>query len=405
MRQSEHRSGLPKVEKIHLPEKHMALRVVLLTAAIVVAAVSLVYGLTGLLNQQPGWQKIEAATKETSYSQEFTLGYDLGVQGVSATAEKKALTDLFSRSMEKAYAIFDTESQASGGLRWLSDHPNTKVSVDPALYQALETLKKAESRYLYLAPAYVEQNRIFGADSPETAAGYDPSWDPELKAYLQRCAEFAQDPAMIDLELLEDGQVLLKVSQAYLDFAEENEISCLLDLGWMRNAFICDWIAEQMTSQGFTLGIIASADGFTRNLDGREKDYSLNLFARDGNLVNVPGALQYRGPMALVQLRNYPLSQEDSGRYAVYPDGTVASRYLSLKDGLCHPAMEELLLYDRGSTCAELALASAALFLEGEGELSGEAVWTEGHQIRYSDPNAVFVPGVNGDAYTFRSAK
>ena len=166
-----------------------------------------------------------------------------------------------------------------------------------------------------------------------------------------------------------------------------------------------------MGSQGYTLGIIASVDGFTRNLDPRQESYSLNLFARDGNLVNVPGALQYQGPMAMVQLRNYPLSPEESSRYAVYPDGTVASRYLSLEDGLCHPGLQELLVYSKEGSCGALALAAADLYLgktpdaEALKALPGEAVWTEGNQILYTEKGAEFTPGVNAEGYSFQYAE
>ena len=410
MRKSERWSGLPEIEKIHLPEKNMTLRVVLLAAAILLAAACLVSGLTGLLNQDPGWREIEPQIKEMNYSQEFTLRYDLGGKGADATVENKMLTELYSRLMEEAYLLFDPQAPADTerNLRYLSDHPNQTVQLEHVLYEALQKLLEAGSRYQYLAPVYVEQSRIFRAETPEEAQQYDPAGDPELRAYLQACADFARDPAHIDLELLPMNQVVLHVSPEYLRFVSDNEIEYLLDFGWLRNAFIVDWVASEMEAKGLVTGSITSSDGYSRNLDPREMDYAYNLFDREGLNINIPGALTYRGPMSFVFLRNYPLSEVDMGSYLVFPDGSSATHFVDPADGLSRSAEENLLVYSGELGCADLALLLGPIYIAEEldrqalEQLPVFAIWGEDQTMVYTQKDAVFTEGQNRDLYTFR---
>lgn len=413
MKKSDKWSGLPPVQKIHLPEKHMVLRVVLLTAAIIVAAVSLVKGLTGLLNQDPGWHTIEAQTKELSYSQEFVLQYDLGGRGASASVENRTITTLYSDLMEQAYVLFapSVQSETVHNLRYVSDHPNETLTVEPVLYEALAKVKAYESRYLYLAPAYVEQSRIFRFAAPEEAESYDPARNPKLRPYMQQLASFAGDPKHIDLEILPDNQVILHVSQEYLDFVRDNEIEYLLDFAWMRNAFLVDWVADELERQGFLLGSISSIDGYSRNLDPREMAYSYNLFDRQGDMVNIPGALQYQGPMSFALLRDFPVSPQDKLGYMVYPDRQTSSMLLDPADGLCRSSVSNLLLYDEKLSCADLALMGAPLFItetldeQAVRSLPAHAIWGAPGALVYTQPDAELVPGANADGYEFRCAE
>ena len=80
----------------------------------------------------------------------------------------------------------------------------------------------------------------------------------------------------LTLELLGGNQVKLNVADAYLQFAKANEITEFINFYWLKNAFIVDYMAEELEAAGFTGGIISSFDGFQRNLGATKGSYSQN---------------------------------------------------------------------------------------------------------------------------------
>lgn len=391
----EFRPGPPPVLKAEVSGKHFSLRVVLLAVSVVLALFGLGYGLFHLLNTDPGWQTVSYAGGEKNVAEEFVLQYNFGAAGASASVERKMVSDLYSDLMEQSYLVFSTDERTDSchNIAYLNDHPNEKVSVDPMLYAALEKAAAYDSRYVYLAPVYVEYNRMFMADSPAVAAQYDPAQNEETAAYVRQMAAFANDPAQIDLEILGEGNVLLHVSQDYLDFAETYELEGFLDFGWLKNAFIVDWVADRMTEQGLVRGYLASYDGFTRNLDGSGLSYEQNIFDRLENELNLPAAMTYTGPMSIVSLRNFAMTELDRWHYYSFGD-KIATVFLDPADGMSKSATDNLLSYSKNLGCADIVLRTAPIFVADsfdEAALQAQtkdgifSIWADGNVLCYND--------------------
>lgn len=387
------RPYLPPVTRIELSEKNIKPRLILLVICLAVAAAALFTGVRELLKVEPGWQQIQISSKQPNCSSDFVLMYDYSDYGGTAAMANKNLTALYTDAAEKAFLIFspDTEDAAGQNLHAVNRHINETVSVDPVLYQALVQIREAGNRNLYLAPAYVEYNRIFLCENEEEAVRYDPAFNEELKYYLQALADFASDPAHIDLELLENNQVRLHVSREYLAFIEEYELDTLVDFGWMKNAFIVDYLAQVLTENGFTSGYLSSYDGFTRNLDPRGNRYSQNFFCRQGTEVSMPARIGYTGPQSIVSLRDFPMTDQDRWHYFTYGNGHITSIFLDLEDGLSKPAVDAIMGLSAETGCAEILLKLIPAFI-GESFDSASltdpqisALWYENDQVRTTD--------------------
>lgn len=289
----------------------------------------------------------------------------------------------------------------------LNEAVNEVVLVDPVLYEALELLVKYENRQIFLAPVYTEYKRMFLSETPAEAALYDPAQNEDLMDYISKAAAFANDPEMVNLELSGDGQAGLYVSEAYLEFAAEYEITEFVDLSWMRNAFIVDYIADLLVENGYTAGYLASYDGFTRNLDGREMTYSVNLFDRLENEIFLPFTMNYTGPLAIVNLRNYPMSEQDRWHYASFENGRIATVMIDPADGKDKSSTDNLFAYSDKTGCAEILLQTAPLFVadtldeQAVWELSGngiDSIWFEGTELIHTEEavtlNALKTEGV-----------
>ena len=385
-----------RIRHIELSEKNKVLRLVLIVILLAVGAAALAAGLTSLLNVEPGWQEIESNSKKPNCSNEFVFHYDFTESGAGSTAQYKQIVQLYTEATEKAYEVFSSDVSVDGlyNVQYINGHINEEITVDETLYNALELVQRYNCRYLYLAPVYVEYNRIFTAESEQIAAGFDPAQNVELIPYISEIASMANDPQMIDLELLGENRIKLSVSDEYLEYAREYEIDEFIDFGWMKNAFIADYITDIMCSNGFTRGYIASYDGFTRNMDDRGISYTFNIFNREGNAIDMPAVMHYSQPTSIVFMRNYPMSELDKWHYYVFSSGETASAYIDASDGLYKSAVDNLVSYSSELGCAEIMLQMSPVYIA---EMFDEAmiskmsenavysVWIEDHTIRYND--------------------
>lgn len=386
------------MRKIELSGEKTALRAAAAVVFLLIGVGALTYAVSRLFAVEPGWQAVQAGTADgPTCGDEFVFLYEVGASGRSAREERREVTRLYTQACRKAYQLFHTGERFEDvvSLKELSSRPNEALEVDPALYRAFEAVQEAGDRNVYLGPVYARYGDLFNCRDDAQLADFDPRLSRSVAEEYAAVAAYAGDPASIDVELLGENRLRLRVSEDYLAYARREGIDRFLDFGWMRNAFVTDYLAETMMEAGFTHGTISSQDGFARCLDSREGSYGLNLIAllEDGRAVQA-GTLEYQGPMSLATLRAFPAAEGDETRYYRLKDGQVRTLYLDPADGLCRGAADALTLYSPGWGCARLAMEAAPLFiaetldrealrgLEAEGVhaavCQGRTIWTGG---------------------------
>ena len=392
----DNRPYVKPVKRIELSEMNTKLRWILIVVLLSIAVVSIMIGLTSMLNTEPGWQAVEVSSDQASCGGDFVFQYDFTDYGSGATAQFKALTTVYSDAAVNGYRVFSAEVLEDGLLNvaYLNAHVNEDVAVDPALYSALELVAKYGDRHVFTAPAIVEYNRMFLCETEAEAALYNPMQNPETVGWLAELGTYMGDPEHIKLEILGNNRVRLQVSEEYLAFAEENDIETFLDFGWMKNAFLADYLAKVLTEAGFTSGNLTSYDGFTRNLDERGVEYGFNIFDRKGSSINMPVVMHYSAPMSIVFLRDYPMDELDRWHYFAFESGDVVTAFLDAKDGLSKSAIHNLVSYSESVGCAEILLQTVQVFVADEfrAEILDElkeqeifSVWFEDKTLRYND--------------------
>ncbi len=360
------------VEKVELSEKHLKRRLVLTILFLLLGAGAIAYGFMQFLSgdNNEGWTEIEAnsTSDELSCSEDFVFLYDLGAGDTSALAENKVLKSLYTELAVEAYKIYDVDYTYDevGNVRSINQSPNEIVMVEPALYQALQTVQEYGDRSIYLGPVYQTYDSLFFCEDDSQTIDYDPYQNDYLMEYYGEIAAFACDSDSVDIELLGENQVRLNVSEEYLAYAEENGITDYIDFSWMANAFIIDYLADSLIESGYTHGCISSYDGFVRNLDDREVSYSFAVYSRDGAVIDQPAILQYTGTRSIVYLRNYMMSEMDAYHYYEMADGEIRTMYLDPADGLCKSAINDLLSYSEEKSCAEVLLAVKGIYIAEE---------------------------------------
>lgn len=382
---------LPPVEHIELDKKHAGLRLALALGFLVTGAALLGWSLTRFLTPEAGWTVIEAdASLGATEAGEFTFLYWL--DGKTARVESRELTGVYTRLSRTAFELWHTVEEFDGvvSLCTLNRHPNEVFTIDPALYTAFQTLEAAGSRAVYLGPVLEQYENLFLCQEDTLLSEYDPFQNEILRRSFQEISDRARDPESIRLELLGENQARLFVSEDYLAYAEREGVTRFLDFGWLKNAFISDYVAEGLRDAGYTRGVLTSYDGFARCLDESGELFSLIIRDRQEEGVYQAAAMDYSGPMAIVAFRDYPLDSRDALRCREMPDGALRHSYLDMEDGLCRSALHDLACYSQTRSCAEIALAAADVYIARTWEIAAADTLAEaGIWIVYCQNGAV----------------
>ena len=136
-RQQNYYGDVEPVQRIELSNKHLKLRAAVAVLFAVVGIFFLAKWAIGFFRTDPGIRRIDVLPKSdaAAYAAEFALSYDIGKAGISATAENKQLTALYSQLLGEAKEKYS--------LKALNDSPGKTVEVSAELYEALKKLADA----------------------------------------------------------------------------------------------------------------------------------------------------------------------------------------------------------------------------------------------------------------------
>ena len=388
-------NGVKPIQRIEVSDQNVKKRVIAMIIFLAIGVTALGFFVNSLLSTEPGWAQIEVNTTGVSCGEDFIFNYYLGGGEESATNEKKQITALYSAAAAKAYKLFDRYTGYDGvsNIYYINTHVGETVKVDKVLYEAFELLEAKGSRYLYFGSLYAEYINMYFSEGSLSSEDMDPYTDPEFKAIFAEMAAYACDPESIKLELLGDNNVRLNVSEKYLSYAEENGIEVFIDFFRAKNAFIIDYLADTMIENGFTRGSISSYDGYVRNLDSGDGEYSLNLFDKNGEYIYNTAVMTYKGRRAIVSLRSYPMGEKDSYDFHTKLDGNVITPYID-ESGLYKAATDNIVSYSDTLGCAEVLFEVLPIYIADDFEANGicdlkdkgiYSIWFEGTTLCHND--------------------
>lgn len=398
----------PPVERVEVSGKQLGWRIFLFFLALTVAVTALGYGVYDWLSTDPGWIEVEDSTDEISCSQEFTFRYLVTDGGMEATNRLRTLRAAYGELSVRAYRLFTVYENfedlddvgLSHNLKYINDHPNEDIQVDPALYHAFYEAEQAGSRAFCLGPLYSVYSDLFFCQDDVSAQEMDPFQEEEMALFCQELAEFVSDPEHVSVTLLEDNTLRLNVSKPYQLYAEGIGRTCYLDFGWQRTAFIADYLAEELNARGFTDGVLSSYDGVTRQLSGGDiGPQTFSFYDWTGERAVMAAQAVFERPVNAVSLRTFPLNVLDEGRCYVFDNGSLRYNYIDSQDGLCRASTDSLSLYGKEQSCAALALAaepiliSDGLFPTALSSLGAQGIYavaTSSLTILYTDPELTF---------------
>ena len=347
------------VKSIEISDEKRKLKLILIVILLALGISLIVWSVANFLTVPAGWETIQVNTGlEETCAGDFVFQYLLGDGEQAANREKIAIAEIYTDATKTAFQIFHESLLFDGvhNVAYLNQHVNEELEVPGVLYNAFALLEQYDNKALYLAPVYQEYIGMFLSDEDWVAKDYDPDQDEEQSAYFTEILAFTTDENAVKLELLGNNKVKLSVSSEYQQYAQKHEITNFIDFYWMKNAFIVDYLAEQLTNAGYTKGSISSFDGFSRNMDAADRRYQLNIFDRVEQSIYQAGVLNYTGALSMVSLRNYPTSSLAVQQYHQWDDGSYTSCHIDPVDGRSKSAINDLISYGKNITCSEILL-------------------------------------------------
>ncbi len=352
------------MEKTH--NKKNTPRIVAVVVLIAVAAAAFSYGIGKFFSSETGYKTIECTANETNCSSDFVFTYHLGVSGVSPTAELRSVTSLYNEKAVYYYRLFNAYETFDPlvNIAYINNHVNEMISVPSELYRSLKEITASEKRYLFLGPVYSYYDTLLSSSFDEDAAVWDPLKNPELADEYNVILSFINDKNHIDLQLFEGSMIRLTVSNEYLRYADEVGITDFIDFYWTKNAFIADCFADDLSANGFDRGVICSKDGFIRNADQSDDQFSYDhVDQREQNLV-VCAKLNYSGQSSICNLHPFVIDEHEKDLVYQYSDSTVITRYISPDDALSRNGSGSVTAYSKSLGCAELLMSVLPYYLD-----------------------------------------
>lgn len=356
---------VPPVKHIELDEKKIKPRLILTIVFFIIAIIAITYGVVSMNSTDDGWRTVEVSSKlDGSCLPEIAFQYNLGASGVAAGVEYRELSKVYTEAADNATKFFNNRYYVdTSNLRTLNDSPNSDVAVAQELYDALKLLSDSGRREIFYAPYYDEYTSLFLCVDENEAYNFNPKRNPEVETYISSLSAYVGDENHVSLTFGENNTLRLNVSDEYLAFAEEYGITSYVDLYWMKNAFVVDYIAKQLMENGFYFGSLSTFDGYVRNLDkGSGYIYGFNLYDKVGDTVNPAAIMKYSGQISVVNYRSYPMTDLDAPYYSEDADGNTLSKYIG-GNGYPVSATGSLVMFSREKSCAEILVSTMEYYL------------------------------------------
>lgn len=356
---------VPPVKHIELDEKKIKPRLILTIVFFIIAIIAITYGVVSMNSTDDGWRNVEVSSKlDGSCIPEIAFQYNLGASGVAAGVEYRELSKVYTEAADNATKFFNNRYYVdTSNLRTLNDSPNSDIAVAQELYDALKLLSDSGRREMFYAPYYDEYTSLFLCVDENEAYNFDPKRNPEVEQYINSLSAYVGDENHVSLTFGENNTLRLNVSDEYLAFAEDYGITSYVDLYWMKNAFVVDYIAKKLMENGFYFGSLSTFDGYVRNLDkGSGYIYGFNLYDKVEDTVNPAAIMSYSGQISVVNYRSYPMTDLDAPYYTEDADGNTLSKYIG-GNGYPVSATGSLVMFSREKSCAEILVSTMEYYL------------------------------------------
>ena len=254
--------------------RHLGLKIGIFGGSALILATLMILYAFGFLTRDAGYRALyPTADKTVDYADGLNCAIYLEGSSFECNQRQKRAVELYSSTLKKTYKVTDPSSiyEDVDSLASINTSPNKEITLSKTLYGYLAKAKEIEvnSNYsLFSAPLFDEWQRLISLQELQKSYNYDPINDADEAKYLSDISSFINDPNHISLTLLGEEKVRLNVSEEYLNFRQQHEISSpLVSFGSLRGAIEIETLIEAFENEGFHDGFFSNQRGLGATLD------------------------------------------------------------------------------------------------------------------------------------------
>ena len=398
--------------------KHFKLRLVLTLLFLAIAVAGFTIGITSIGYKEEGFYTLSASSSETSgdYSQGYTATLYFSGKSKEIKNKLSEAEQIYASSLEHTYMIYDDVVEHTGysSLSVINDNINKDLDVSQELYTLLEDLlakSTVSNNYsIYADPLYDYWDGLYSLTANDKESS-DPKNNLDAKTRLETIVSYINDENHVKLNLLGNNRVHLHVSEDYVSFRRDNNMSTsYISMNVLKEAYRLEDLANKLTEAGYTTGYITTKDGALVSLKDHENPVYV-LYDREEEQTIRYAAAQFTSPSSATSLRRFA-SGDVSLDYVPYyklSDGTIRNSVLNVRTGYGDETYVSSTLFVKSLNVIDTCLNSYNLSVKSgediKGYLSGlneEAYYiytkNDGSKIAYVSENLASYVSVNQSA-------
>lgn len=371
-------------------EKHNEkLKTILIIAGLVVFAVVSVYALFAFImraaHRDPGYYRLEAEKNDEAplYAGNFAFEHYFEGESIEIKYAVDACSQKYSGLLARIFKLTDAKNLYDGckNIAYINAHPGEEVEIEKELFSILSSAAELTARGEFNMLAGALQSTwsdIIYSNAPQE---FDPMLNEVQRNRIAAAVKCAGDPNFFKFEIVDEAsrRVRISVSEQGAAFMHENDFEPLvLDLGFLRDAFIIDTVCALMEAEGYDNGYMSSVNGASRALKSMGEGHEYVAYG----MADGEAAQAYSLPMlpssSCCALRAFGMEGE-LGYYGISAEGGELLRHpnISLETGEVSDTALSACAYSSGGTAVEACLAAHSL-MSAKSPAELEAALSEG---------------------------
>ena len=320
-------------------KKQLIIRGILSAAFFIAAIVIGVRAVQKLTKKDPGIYVIDAQIDKSAnlYASGIQLSYYLDGKSSDIRTNEKAISQIYSIALARAYKLTDPYTEYEGYLNLctINQRKGIDVKVSAELYDILkdayDKTKENKGYSMFAGPYYEHFNEIIYSDD---SVEFDPVVNEEESERLNALLDETLDLNNFTLDLSQEKTVNFSVSKSYEDFLKDNEEKdATIDLNLLREAYMVRIVSDALTSAGYTKGLITTQSGIIIDLGDYERG-GYTLYAMEGGEIATKKVVELKPGTSMSGMVSFAL-QGDLRGYSEVKKGSdtiYRSPYVLLKE-------------------------------------------------------------------------
>lgn len=270
-------------KEIDTSRKHLGLKIVLFVILLVTGLTFMTLGLLGVFSFSKGYVKVDLDTSDNNLKK-TNISYFTYVDGnkIKRNNQLSDIKGIYNSEFSKIYMLVDEENSYSGivNIKYLNDNLNKDIQVDSLLYSILSdsyTKTKEKKNYsIFSSYLTLKWDEILKNDLIN-----DPIDSKENQEDINLALSYINNLDNFTLEFKKDNVINLSISEDYLNYRKENEITTpIISLGILKDSYIINHLKDTLNEKTTGDGYLISTDGYISTLKNFQGE-SINIASVD----------------------------------------------------------------------------------------------------------------------------